>query len=217
MSDYKKTLLLPKTTFPMKANLKQREPEMLKFWEEIKAYDEMVAAGSADDRYVLHDGPPYANGHIHMGTALNKVLKDIVVKSRNIQGQQAEYVPGWDCHGLPIEHKVEQELKKKDKELDTLTIRKICRSYASKWLDTQRKRVQAVGRVRRVGRSVHDHEAGIRGGHGSRTGPVHGTRRRGPGQEADLLVLRLPHCPGRSRGGIRGPHLPVHLRPLSHG
>jgi isoleucyl-tRNA synthetase len=129
----------------MKANLKQREPEMLKFWEETKAYDEMIAAGDADDRYVLHDGPPYANGHIHMGTALNKVLKDIIVKSRNIQGQKAEYVPGWDCHGLPIEHKVEQELKKKNKELDTLTIRKICRSYAAKWLDTQRAEFKRLG------------------------------------------------------------------------
>lgn len=145
MSDYKKTLLLPKTQFPMKANLKQREPEMLKFWEETKAYDKMVAAGNAENEYVLHDGPPYANGHIHMGTALNKVLKDIVVKSRNMQGQQAQYVPGWDCHGLPIEHKVEQELKKKKKELDTLTIRKICRSYAAKWLDTQRKEFKRLG------------------------------------------------------------------------
>ncbi|BCS87079.1 isoleucine--tRNA ligase [Pseudodesulfovibrio sediminis] len=145
MSDYKKTLLLPKTKFPMKANLKQREPETLKFWEETKAYDEMVAAGDAENEYVLHDGPPYANGHIHMGTALNKVLKDIVVKSRNMQGQKAQYVPGWDCHGLPIEHKVEQELKKKDKELDTLTIRKICRSYAAKWLDTQRKEFKRLG------------------------------------------------------------------------
>jgi len=145
MSDYKKTLLLPKTKFPMKANLKQREPEMLKFWEETKAYDAMVEAGDADNEYVLHDGPPYANGHIHMGTALNKVLKDIVVKSRNMQGQQAQYVPGWDCHGLPIEHKVEQELKKKNKELDTLTIRKICRSYAAKWLDTQRKEFKRLG------------------------------------------------------------------------
>ncbi len=105
----------------------------------------MVAAGNPDDEYVLHDGPPYANGHIHMGTALNKVLKDIVVKSRNMQGQQAQYVPGWDCHGLPIEHKVEQELKKKNKELDTLTIRKICRTYAAKWLDTQRKEFKRLG------------------------------------------------------------------------
>ncbi|WP_285904972.1 isoleucine--tRNA ligase [Pseudodesulfovibrio pelocollis] len=145
MSDYKDTLLLPQTAFPMKANLKQREPEMLKFWETIGAYERMVAAGDPDDTYVLHDGPPYANGHIHMGTALNKVLKDIVVKSRNMQGQTAHYVPGWDCHGLPIEHKVEQELKKKNKELDTLTIRKICRSYAAKWLDVQRGEFKRLG------------------------------------------------------------------------
>ena len=145
MSDYKKTLLLPQTQFPMKANLKQREPEMLKFWDETNAYDKMIEAGDPDNAYVLHDGPPYANGHIHMGTALNKVLKDIVVKSRNMQGQKAQYVPGWDCHGLPIEHKVEQELKKKKKELDTLTIRKICRSYAAKWLDTQRSEFKRLG------------------------------------------------------------------------
>ncbi len=145
MSDYKKTLLLPKTQFPMKANLKQREPEMLQFWEETGAYDAMVTAGDATDEYVLHDGPPYANGHIHMGTALNKILKDIVIKSRNMQGQRAQYVPGWDCHGLPIEHKVEQELKKKKKELDTLTIRKICRSYATQWLDIQRKEFKRLG------------------------------------------------------------------------
>lgn len=145
MSDYKKTLLLPKTKFPMKANLRQREPEMLKFWEEIGAYDAMITSGGDKGEYCLHDGPPYANGHIHMGTALNKVLKDIVVKSRNMEGIRAQYVPGWDCHGLPIEHKVEQELKKKKKELDTLTIRKICREYAAKWLDVQRKEFKRLG------------------------------------------------------------------------
>ncbi|GAB7022856.1 isoleucine--tRNA ligase [Salidesulfovibrio brasiliensis] len=144
MSDYKKTLLLPKTKFPMKANLKQREPETLKMWEKIDAYGQMISAES-DGEYCLHDGPPYANGHIHMGTALNKVLKDIVVKSRNMQGQKAQYVPGWDCHGLPIEHKVEQELKKKRKDLPTQTIRKICREYATKWLDVQRKEFKRLG------------------------------------------------------------------------
>ncbi len=145
MSDYKKTLLLPKTGFPMKANLKQREPEMLKFWEEIDAYSLMIHSGGEKGEYCLHDGPPYANGHIHMGTAMNKTLKDIIVKSRNMQGYKAQYVPGWDCHGLPIEHKVEQELKKKKKELDTLTIRKICRQYAGKWLDVQRKEFKRLG------------------------------------------------------------------------
>lgn len=145
MSDYKKTLLLPKTKFPMKANLKQREPETLKYWAEIDAYDQMISSGGEHGEYCLHDGPPYANGHIHMGTALNKVLKDIVVKSRNMQGQKAQYVPGWDCHGLPIEHKVEQELKKKRKELPTLTVRKICREYAEKWLGVQRKEFKRLG------------------------------------------------------------------------
>jgi len=145
MSDYKKTLLLPKTQFPMKANLRQREPEMLKFWEEIDAYSLMISSGGENGSYCLHDGPPYANGHIHMGTALNKVLKDIVVKSRNMQGYSSQYVPGWDCHGLPIEHKVEQDLKKKRKELPTLTVRKICRDYASKWLDVQRKEFKRLG------------------------------------------------------------------------
>ncbi|BBD07749.1 isoleucine--tRNA ligase [Desulfovibrio ferrophilus] len=146
MSDYKKTLHLPGTSFPMKANLVQREPEMLKFWEEIDAYSVMVAANEGQERYVLHDGPPYANGHIHLGTTLNKVLKDIIVKSRNMSGKKAEYVPGWDCHGLPIEHKVSSELREKGKtDLPALTIRKICRSYAEKWVDIQRGEFKRLG------------------------------------------------------------------------
>ena len=145
MSDYKKTLNLPKTDFPMKANLAQREPEMLKHWDEIRAAELMTAASGDKGSYMLHDGPPYANGHIHMGTALNKILKDIVVKSRNMQGYRARYVPGWDCHGLPIEHKVEQELKAKKKELPAHVVRKLCREYASKWIDVQRKEFKRLG------------------------------------------------------------------------
>jgi isoleucyl-tRNA synthetase len=146
MSDYKKTLNLPKTSFPMKANLKQREPETLKFWQENAAYENMVAANEGNERYVLHDGPPYANGHIHLGTALNKILKDIIVKHKNMAGIKAEYVPGWDCHGLPIEHKVSQELAEKGKkDLPALTVRKICREYAEKWLDVQRKEFKRLG------------------------------------------------------------------------
>ncbi|MDQ7834048.1 MAG: isoleucine--tRNA ligase [Humidesulfovibrio sp.] len=145
MSDYKSTLRLPQTGFPMKANLKQKEPETLKFWAEIDAYSRMVSANEGSQAYVLHDGPPYANGNIHMGTAMNKVLKDIVVKSRNMSGQKAEYVPGWDCHGLPIEHKVETELKKKKKELPAVVIRKLCREYALKFLDIQRSEFKRLG------------------------------------------------------------------------
>lgn len=145
MSDYKKTLNLPHTAFPMKANLAQREPELLKKWAEIQAGEAMIAASGSRGDYVLHDGPPYANGHIHMGTALNKILKDIVVKSRNMQGFAARYVPGWDCHGLPIEHKVEQELKAKKKELPAHVVRKLCREYAAGWIDIQREEFKRLG------------------------------------------------------------------------
>lgn len=145
MSDYKNTLNLPQTSFPMKANLVQREPETLKFWADVDAYRAMVQASGRAGEYCLHDGPPYANGHIHLGTALNKILKDIIVKSRNMMGERAQYVPGWDCHGLPIEHKVELELKEKKKELPPNTVRKICRDYASKWIDVQRGEFKRLG------------------------------------------------------------------------
>ncbi len=146
MSDYKKTLCLPETSFPMKANLRQREPETLKLWEEIGAYALMVKANEGNERFTLHDGPPYANGHIHMGTAMNKVLKDIIVKFKSMHGYKAEYVPGWDCHGLPIEHKVAQELKEKGKQdLPAVTVRKICRDYATRFMKIQRDEFKRLG------------------------------------------------------------------------
>ena len=145
MSDYKKSLNLPRTDFPMKANLSQREPEMLRFWEERKAYDAMLNASGRAGSFLLHDGPPYANGHIHLGTALNKILKDITVKSRNMQGQRSHYVPGWDCHGLPIELKVEHELGEKKKDLPVHAVRRRCRQYADKFLDIQRKEFKRLG------------------------------------------------------------------------
>lgn len=145
MSDYKKTLNLPQTSFPMKANLARREPEMLRHWEAINAREAMVAASGEKGDYVLHDGPPYANGHIHMGTALNKILKDMVVKSHNMQGWASRYVPGWDCHGLPIEHKVEQELKAAGQDLPVLDVRRRCRTYAESWIDIQREEFKRLG------------------------------------------------------------------------
>ena len=145
MSDYKKTLHLPKTKFPMKANLSQKEPEMLKEWESKKAYDAMLAASGENGEYVLHDGPPYANGHLHLGHALNKVLKDIIIKSQNMQGKKAQYVPGWDCHGLPIELKVEQQLGDKKKTIPEHVFRKVCREYAEKFVGIQRKEFKRLG------------------------------------------------------------------------
>ena len=143
--DYKATLNLPKTDFPMKANLPQREPEMLARWAQEKLYEQIQEAGKGRPRYVLHDGPPYANGRIHIGHALNKILKDIIVKSKTMTGFQAPYVPGWDCHGLPIEHQVMKELGDKKKDLDTPAIRKLCRDYAEKYVAIQREEFQRLG------------------------------------------------------------------------
>ena len=145
MSDYKKSLNLPDTSFPMKANLTQREPEMLRWWEENNIYGTMLEASGSRGSFRLHDGPPYANGHLHLGHALNKILKDITIKSRNIQGQQSVYVPGWDCHGLPIELKVEHELGEKKKEMPSYAVRRRCRQYADKFIDIQRKEFKRLG------------------------------------------------------------------------
>ena len=144
MSDYKKTLNLPATTFPMKASLTQNEPKVLDGWTATNAYAAMIGANDGRDSYVLHDGPPYANGHIHIGHAMNKILKDIIVKHRNMIGFKAQYVPGWDCHGLPIELKVEQEMGGKS-GLSVLEIRKKCREYALKFLDIQREEFKRLG------------------------------------------------------------------------
>ncbi|ALA57385.1 isoleucine--tRNA ligase [Nitrospira moscoviensis] len=143
--DYKATLNLPKTDFPMKANLPQREPEMLAWWEQQQLYEQIQQAGQGRPRYVLHDGPPYANGRIHIGHALNKILKDIIVKSKTMAGFHAPYVPGWDCHGLPIEHQVMKELGEKKKDLDATAIRKLCRDYADKYVNIQLDEFKRLG------------------------------------------------------------------------
>ncbi|WP_456434403.1 isoleucine--tRNA ligase [Thermosulfuriphilus sp.] len=145
MPDWRETLNLPKTKFPMKANLAQREPEMLKRWQENGLYQKMLKIGQGRPRFTLHDGPPYANGHIHMGTALNKVLKDFILKSRRMMGLNCPYVPGWDCHGLPIEHNVEKELKARRGELPVLEVRRHCRAYAERFIDIQREEFKRLG------------------------------------------------------------------------
>ncbi len=143
--DYKGTLNLPRTAFPMKADLTRREPGMLEFWESRDVYRTLRSQRSGKPTFILHDGPPYANGHIHMGHTLNKILKDIVVKSRNIEGFDAPYVPGWDCHGLPIELQVDKTLGSKKKELSTAQFRKECRKYAEGFVDIQRSEFKRLG------------------------------------------------------------------------
>ncbi len=139
MNDYKNTLNLPKTDFPMKANLAAREPEVLKHWQEIKLYEKLREHGRDRPKYVLHDGPPYANGDIHIGHAVNKILKDIIVKSRTLSGFDAPYVPGWDCHGLPIEHAVEKKIGKAGAQVEPSKFRQACREYARVQVDRQRE------------------------------------------------------------------------------
>jgi isoleucyl-tRNA synthetase len=145
--DYKNTLNLPTTDFPMKANLTQKELEILREWEESGLYAKMLEAGKGKPRYILHDGPPYANGHIHIGHALNKILKDIVLKSRRMSGFDAPYVPGWDCHGLPIELQVEKNLGSKKHEITKTEMRKQCREYAAKFVDIQKQEFMRLGVV----------------------------------------------------------------------
>ena len=144
--DYKDTVNLPRTDFPMKADLVTREPQRLEQWEASKLYERIQAARRHAPKFVLHDGPPFANGEVHIGNALNKILKDIVVKSKSLRGFNAPYVPGWDCHGLPIEFKVSQEMRKAgNTSADPATIRKACEAYARKFIDVQRTQFKRLG------------------------------------------------------------------------
>jgi isoleucyl-tRNA synthetase len=143
--DYKETLNLPKTKFPMKANLANREPGILKFWSDIDIYNRMIKERANADKFVLNDGPPYANGNIHAGHALNKILKDMINKSKILSGYQTPYVPGWDCHGLPIELNVEKKVGKAGQKCSVADFRKACREYASKQVDAQREGFKRLG------------------------------------------------------------------------
>lgn len=138
MTDYKATLNLPTTDFAMKANLAQREPDMLKTWQANNVYQQIRQARAGREQFILHDGPPYANGDIHIGHAVNKILKDIIIKSRTLSGFDAPYVPGWDCHGLPIEHNVEKKIGKAGDKVDVKTFRDKCREYAAKQVEGQK-------------------------------------------------------------------------------
>ncbi len=143
--DYGKTLNLPETEFPMRAGLPEREPNVLKYWEDNKIYEKKQDLHAGKEKFVLHDGPPYANGKIHMGTALNKILKDIIMKYKYLQGFDTPYVPGWDTHGMPIEHAAIKNLGLNRHELDTLVLREECKNYALKWIDEQRKDFKRLG------------------------------------------------------------------------
>ena len=144
----KSQINLPKTAFSMKANLPIREPEILEYWKQINLYEELRNNNKGKEKFILHDGPPYANGNIHMGTALNKILKDIIVKFHQMDGKDSIYVPGWDCHGLPIEWKIEEQYKKNKKNKNDVPIvefRKECRSFAEKWIEIHKSQFKRLG------------------------------------------------------------------------
>ncbi len=146
--DYRNTLFLPETDFPMRAGLPKKEPELLARWAGMGMYKALRETAKGREKFILHDGPPYANGHIHMGTALTKVLKDLIVRSKQMAGYDANFVPGWDCHGLPIEWQVEKEFAakgRKKRDVPKAEFRKACRDYAQKWLDIQREEFKRLG------------------------------------------------------------------------
>ncbi|MAC30591.1 MAG: isoleucine--tRNA ligase, partial [Erythrobacter sp.] len=146
--DYRDTVFLPKTDFPMKAGLPAKEPKIAARWEEERLYQQLREARAGRETFVLHDGPPYANGDMHIGHALNHTLKDMVCRTQNLMGKDAPYVPGWDCHGLPIEWKVEEQYHKKKldkKAVPPAEFRAECRAYAQKWVDVQREQLKRLG------------------------------------------------------------------------
>src|SRR5438045_4152184 len=146
--DYSATLFLPQTDFPMRAGLPQKEPEILARWAKLGMYRRLRDAARGKPKFVLHDGPPYANGNIHIGTALNKILKDVVTRSQQMLGYDSNYVPGWDCHGLPIEWKIEEEYRAKGKNKDAVPVNEFraeCRAFAEHWLGVQREEFKRLG------------------------------------------------------------------------
>src|SRR5579872_2789368 len=144
--DYKNTLNLPQTGFAMKADLVAREPQRLARWQKAGLYEQIQKARAGAEKFVLHDGPPFANGEVHVGTALNKILKDIIIRYHSLRGRDAPYLPGWDCHGLPIEFKVTQEMRKAGQtDLSPVTVRQACDAYARKFIDIQRAQFKRLG------------------------------------------------------------------------
>ena len=207
MSDWKDTLNLPRTDFPMKANLHAAEPETLARWQAMDLYGKIRERRNGAPKFVLHDGPPYTNGHIHMGTALNKILKDVVVKSRSMGGFDAPYVVGYDCHGLPIELKVDKELgpKKRDMTRGRILsrvprVRRAVRRHHD-------GAVPAAWHSRHLGRAVPDDGFPLSGGDRAHVRPIRREGARLQGQEAGALVHPLPNGAGRGGGRIRAAHI----------
>ena len=203
--DYKATVFLPTTDFPMKAGLAVKEPAILAKWQADDLYGQLRAARAGAERFLLHDGPPYANGDIHIGHALNKVLKDLVVRTQSLLGKDTPFVPGWDCHGLPIEWKVEEAYRKAKRSKDEVPaaeFRAECRAYAAKWVAVPTPAIRAAGRTGRLGRPLPHHGSRGRGGDPARALQVCRLRPGLSRGQARHVVPRRTHRPRRGGGGV---------------
>ena len=213
--DLKATVNLPKTSFAQKANLTQREPERLKRWREMELYGEIRRARAGRALFVLHDGPPYANADIHIGTAMNKILKDFVVKSHAMMGYDAPYVPGYDCHGLPIENYVDKKLGAKKSQMSPVSIRRACREHAAQALKRQTRDFERLG----VLGEWEDPYLTMSNAYEAETARLFGKLRRArlrlQRRAACLLVHTRPDGAGRSRGRIQRAHKPFDLCQVS--
>ena len=201
--DYKDTLNLPKTSFPMRANLPQNEPKQVERWEKDQAYFQILDANRNKPKFILHDGPPYANGNIHIGHALNKILKDIIIKHSAMAGHLTPYVPGWDCHGLPIELQVEKNIgRAKKMALSKVEVRRLCKEYAEKYVAIQRDEFKRLGILGDSGTALSYAGSYVRGPGDSRAGKVCCFRNSLPQKKTGLLVCIVCHSLGRSRSRI---------------
>ena len=203
MRDWKDTLNLPRTDFPMKANLPATEPATLARWEAMDLYGQIRERVAARRKFVLHDGPPYANGNIHIGHALNKILKDIVVKSRTMAGFDAPYVPGWDCHGLPIELNVERELGPKKRDMSVAEFRRACRAYAERFIGRSRDDFKRLGILGDWDHPYLTMDSELSGGDRRARSGVRRTRAWCTRARSPCTGACAPHGPRRSRGRVR--------------
>lgn len=212
--ELKQTINLPRTSFSMKANLQQNEPKWLAQWAKEDLYGQIRASRKNAPIFTLHDGPPYANGRIHLGTALNKILKDFIVKMKTLEGFNAPYVPGWDCHGLPIEINVDKDLGPRKARMSIVEVRRACREFAAKFVDIQRQdfmRLGVLGEWQKPYLTMgYEYEARIAEAFLDflRAGYVYRAQGR-------LLVYFLQNRPGGSGSGIRERPEPIHLCALS--
>ena len=214
--DYKDTLNLPKTAFPMRANLPQNEPKQVEQWQRDRTYFQMLEANRAKLKFILHDGPPYANGNIHIGHALNKILKDVIVKYKAMTGNVAPYVPGWDCHGLPIELQVEKNVGRAKKlRMTKPEIRRLCKEYAEKYVSIQREEFKRLGVLGDWDHPYLTLDPAYEAQEIRELGKIAASGALYRQKKPVYWCASCDYGVGRSRSRIRGSHLAVDLRQIS--